>query len=156
MEFVLFALNALIRGNSNERIGFCSRVRIFCLQHDWGISNFLSEEVETEKRSRGRKFFEVNLRAVIALREMGKVHEALNTFARLMNMKGITGASYNNINNAVFDVYKSAKKHHDNPTVTLCDVSVDGTWQRRGYSSLNGVVTAVSHGKCLERHDVFK
>lgn len=33
-----------------------------------------------------------------------------------------------------------------------CQVSVDGTWQKRGYSSLNGVVTALSSkdGKCLE------
>ena len=51
---------------------------------------------------------------------------------------------------------KSAKKHPDNPTVTLCDVSVDGTWQRRGYSSLNGVVTAVSHGMWLDRHLMSK
>ena len=91
----------------NERMGCCSKVRIFCLQCDWSISNFLSEEVETEKGSRGRKFFEVNLRAVIAFREMGKGHECLNTFARLMNMKGITWASYKNINNAVFDAYES-------------------------------------------------
>ena len=113
-------------------------------------------------------FFEVNLKAVIAFREMGKGHEGLNTFARLMNMKGITWASYKNINNAVFDAYesvaeesmrkvalhikedKSAKKHPDNPSVKLCDVSIDGTWQRRGYSSLNGVVTTVSHEKCLD------
>ena len=158
----------------NERMGFCSKVKIFCLQCDWSVSNFLSEEVQTEKGSRGRKFFEVNLRAVIAFREMGKGHEGLNTFARLMNMKGITWASYKNINNAVFDAYesvaeesmrkvalhikedKSAKKHPDNPSVTLCDVSIDGTWQRRGYSSLNGVVTAVSHGKCLDRHVMSK
>ena len=35
----------------------------------------------------------------------------------------------------------------------VCDISVscDGTWQRRGYSSLNGVVSAISvdTGRCL-------
>ena len=36
----------------------------------------------------------------------------------------------------------------------VCDVSAsfDGTWQRRGYASLNGVLTAISieNGKCLD------
>ena len=49
----------------------------------------------------------MNLRVVIAFREMDKGHEGLNTFARLMNTKGITWASYKNINNAVFDAYES-------------------------------------------------
>ena len=157
-----------------ERMGFCSKLKIFCLKCDWSVSNFLSEEIDTKKGSRGRKFFEVNVRAVIAFREIGKGHEGLNTFARLMNMKGISWNSYKNVNNTLFDAYesvaeqsmkkvaqqikedKSAKKHPDNPSVTLCDVSVDGTWQKRGYSSLNGVVTAISHGKCLDRHVMSK
>ena len=107
-----------------KRMGFCSKVKVFCLQCDWSVSNFLSEEFETEKGSRGRKFFEVNLRAVIAFREMGKGHEGLNTFARLMNMKGITWAPYKNINNAVFDAYgsvaeESIRKVTNHPKNTL-------------------------------------
>ena len=37
-------------------------------------------------------------------------------------------------------------------------VSVDGTWQKRGYSSLNGVVTLLSSstGKCLDFHILSK
>ena len=33
-----------------------------------------------------------------------------------------------------------------------CQVSVDGTWQKRGYQSLNGIVTIISkeNGKCLD------
>ena len=33
-----------------------------------------------------------------------------------------------------------------------CQVSVDGTWQKRGHSSFNGVVTAISTltGKCID------
>ena len=31
-------------------------------------------------------------------------------------------------------------------------ISADGTWQRRGYSSLNGAVTiiGINNGKCLD------
>ena len=37
-----------------------------------------------------------------------------------------------------------------------CEVSVDGSWQKRGHSLLNGVVTAVSDGKCLDVHVLSK
>ena len=40
----------------------------------------------------------------------------------------------------------------------VCDIAVscDGTWQRRGYASLNGVVSAISieSGKCLSHECV--
>jgi hypothetical protein len=50
------------------------------------------------------------------------------------------------------DVMGDAGKelHHDNNSndeVLQCGVSCDGTWKRRGYSSLNGRVTTISmHG----------
>ena len=37
-----------------------------------------------------------------------------------------------------------------------CEVSVDGSWQKRGHSSLNGVVTAMIDGKCLDGHVLSK
>ena len=33
---------------------------------------------------------------------------------------------------------------------TICQCSLDGSWQKRGHSSLNGVVTAISNGKCID------
>ena len=30
------------------------------------------------------------------------------------------------------------------------DVSIDGTWQKRGHSSVNGIVTAICNGLCVE------
>jgi hypothetical protein len=53
------------------------------------------------------------------------------------------------------DVMGNAGKelHHDSDDeVFQCGVSCDGTWQRRGYSSLNGCVTSISMetGKCLD------
>ncbi|XP_066928737.1 uncharacterized protein [Clytia hemisphaerica] len=32
----------------------------------------------------------------------------------------------------------------------LCHVSLDGSWQRRGHASLNGLVTTISKGKCID------
>ena len=42
--------------------------------------------------------------------------------------------------------------------VRNCKVLIDGTWQRRGFSSLNGAVTAISpdNGKCLDVHVLSK
>jgi hypothetical protein len=55
------------------------------------------------------------------------------------------------------DVMGNAGKelHHDNNSddeVLQCGVYCDGTWQRRGYSSLNGQVTTISMvtGKCQD------
>ena len=35
-------------------------------------------------------------------------------------------------------------------------VSVDGSWQRRGYTSLNGVATAIANGKCIDMQTMTK
>ena len=39
---------------------------------------------------------------------------------------------------------KSAASEYKNGGVTDVSVSVDGTWQKRGFSFLNGVVAAIS------------
>ena len=35
-------------------------------------------------------------------------------------------------------------------------VSVGGSWQRRGYALLNGVVTAIANGKCMDTQTTSK
>ena len=53
-------------------------------------------------------------------------------------------------------------KAHDVPLILTdaglvnCEVTVDSSWQQRGHSSLNGVVTAMSDGKCLDVHVLSK
>ena len=43
-------------------------------------------------------------------------------------------------------------KEKNNAELIQCGVSCDGTWHRRGHSSLNSCVTAISMdtGKCLD------
>ena len=38
----------------------------------------------------------------------------------------------------------------DDTGITNVMASFDGTWQRRGYSSLNGVITCISNGKVVD------
>ena len=37
-----------------------------------------------------------------------------------------------------------------------CRVSFDGTWQKRGFSSSNGIVTAMNSGRCIDIHVMSK
>ena len=63
----------------------------------------------------------------------------------------MSSKSYDNISNFAKDAARIVAERSmrkaasdlrgDSPTA---DVSVDGTWQRKGFSSLNGVVTAIS------------
>ena len=51
----------------------------------------------------------MNVRAVIALGEIGRRYSSLLNFSRCMNMACLTERAYNyNINDDLFDVYESA------------------------------------------------
>ena len=39
---------------------------------------------------------------------------------------------------------------------STCRVLVDGSWQRRGHVSLNGLVTCISEGKCIDKQTLTK
>lgn len=54
------------------------------------------------------------------------------------------------------------KRTEEDPTsvdkdgVVNTKVSGDGAWQKRGYSSLNGVMTLISNGKCIDQEVMTK
>ncbi|GFT49452.1 uncharacterized protein TNCV_3366531 [Trichonephila clavipes] len=60
-------------------------------------------------------------------------------------LKAIERVAQENINAALSEIKGSN-------SFTKCGISIDGTWQRRGYSSLNGCVSAISvdTGKILD------
>ena len=39
---------------------------------------------------------------------------------------------------------------------STCRVYVDGSWQRRGHASLNGLATCISEGKCIDVQTLTK
>ncbi|GFX85113.1 uncharacterized protein TNCV_4979681 [Trichonephila clavipes] len=65
-------------------------------------------------------------------------------------LAAVTSTAKDAINDAALEV-RNFKKC-SNTAVAECGVSVDGTWQRRGHSSLNGCVAALSihTGKLLD------
>ncbi|GFW69269.1 hypothetical protein TNCV_486181 [Trichonephila clavipes] len=60
-------------------------------------------------------------------------------------LKATERVAQENINAALSEIKGSN-------SFTKCGISIDGTWQRRGYSSLNGCVSAISvdTGKILD------
>ena len=50
-----------------------------------------------------QKFFEINVRSLIAFREIGKGHQAIRCFSRCMNMKSIS-----NLSKELYDAYQNA------------------------------------------------
>ena len=108
---------------------------------------------------------EVNVRAVLAFREIGRGHTAMTTFSKVMNMPTPpTRKNFTQIQNKkILPVVKqlasdsmvsnamSVREQNGNDGGE-CGVSIDGTWQKRGHASHNGVVTVISLDtkKCLD------
>lgn len=102
------------------------------------------------------KFFDINTRIIYAMRSIGQGHCSVEKFTSLMNLpKPMTVKSYqktvSTLLNATNEVAEETMKDAANelrgdstePAVDV-GISADGSWQRRGYSSLNGTFTAIS------------
>ena len=143
--------------------GLCTNVKC-----DWfrvlAISKLIDKEVK-----RGEVPYAVNIRTISAFREMWKGHVDIETFCGYMNMpppmnKTTYQDSIKEIHSAYTKTAEDSMKAaaldlreivvddgDDNDRISNVDVYVDGTWQRRGFASLDGAVTVigVANGKCL-------
>ena len=167
--------------NVNIKQGLAHSIELYCTKCDWNTSFTTSKQVErnihigeaTKSPGSGKKPFDVNIRSVIAMREIGKGHTALKTFCGLMNIPApMTQKTYLETQKHVSSKYIEAAEVNmksaadevrkkvidiDEPGVAEDEIgnitiSTDGTWQRRGFSSRNGVVTIIANatGKCID------
>ena len=144
--------------NLAAKKGLASSVVLTC-QCDFQRSFYTSK--------RAGKGFEVNRRMVYAMRACGNGYSGIEKFTTLMNMPPpMTANNYDKIaTNVMFAAKAVAEKTMKDAANELkrdiganedmivdTGVSCDGTWQRRGYSSLNGVTTIISmeNGKVLD------
>jgi len=158
-----------------KRNGFCLFLSFHCQSCNWTDRYFSSPPANKVKISPGRTVFDVNMRMAFAFREIGKGYRSLATLSVFMNMAPpITKNNYGKISDVMceayskvaeasmrkagVEVYSEVNKASSSGDIADCDVSVDGTWQRRGYSSLNGVVTVLSSntGKCIDAYVLSK
>ena len=111
---------------------------------------------------KSRNNMEVNVRMVMAMREIGVGYEGLNMFAINMNMhRPMTKNNYNKIIHSLHESFMNVAS--ESMKVAAEDLkskentgdiaaSFDGSWQKRGHASLNGIVSAISisTGKVLD------
>ena len=151
--------------DDSNRKGCASSLSLQCSSCGWTEEFYTSSQV--------KHYYEVNRRFVYAMRSVGCGSTAAKRFCGIMNMPPPPRSSpYSNHNKALLKVVqevaqetmtnagreiKQIKPSSDNG-LTQCGVSCDGTWQRRGFSSLNGCVTVISMdtGKCLDVEPLSK
>ena len=98
--------------------------------------------------------FDVNMRIVYAMRSCGLGYNAHERLCGLMNVPPpVTPKNHHALANKLKDgartvaeasMLASADEAKQNDGTADISVSMDGTWQKRGFSSLNGVVVTVS------------
>lgn len=90
-----------------------------------------------------------NVRFVYTMRQLGKGRQAARRFCKHA-LQEVAQDSMCNAAKEVKDMKSVANSVRDDPVD--CGVSVDGTWQKRGHSSLNGAVAVLSidTGKVLD------
>ena len=124
---------------------------------------FINEFCTSMPSGRG---FDINKRTAYTMRVLGDGHSGIEKFTSLMNMpKPMTQNNYDKITLKISNVTKAVAEETMSDAATdirekdiyfnnVVDtgVSCDGTWQRRGFSSLNGVFAAISidNGKVLD------
>ncbi|GFU65092.1 uncharacterized protein TNCV_1352081 [Trichonephila clavipes] len=110
-------------------------------------------DIKFGRQIQDTKVYEVNTRLAYAMRSVGKGEAAAKVFCGVMNLPPPPKRFYESLyalNNATEKVAKVSMAlaaaetlsfNNGNPNVP---VAIDGTWQKRGHTSLNGVVMAVS------------
>ena len=130
-------------------------------------NNFYTSRTVSSEGVQGNQSFDANSRMVYTMRACGQGHAGVEKFTTLMDMpKPMTKNNYNKIVKKLVTVTETVTKETMSdaidelrsassvPPDTIMDIGIsqDGTWQRRGYSSLNGCVAAVSmdNGKVVD------
>ena len=153
--------------NVDDRRGLSHLLKLSCsnCKCKWHKTFWTSNEVDnTVAVDRGRKRCEINTRAIIAFREIGKSFESMKTLCGFLNIPPpMTQKSFSELqSNYIIPAFNvAARSNMENAAaelrggsddVTNITISTDGTWQRRGFSSLIGVVSIIANetGKCID------
>ena len=148
--------------NRKNRKGFAHNLEHLCESCEWYKSVYTSKECIKQNHGQGPKIYEANARAEIGFREIGKGFTAMETFYQCMNMFSLSKTPFSNLNdNEIYTAYekaalnsmKKAAEEAQDKTLNIPikkRVTIDGSWQKRGFTSLNGVVTAVVNNKIID------
>ena len=146
-----FEKGLYVEENPSKKKGFACFISVMCEHCDYVKETYTSKEVDKQTVSQGMNPYEINIRAVYASRSCGLGHTGLEKLCCALNLpKPMTVMNYNKVSNYVRDATKLVAETSMNNAVrdlkkgstNVVDigVTVDGSWQRRGFSSMNGVV----------------
>lgn len=151
--------NVTLKEDLDKRMGCASQLLFLC--DNCGVNQgFMS----SDKTNTGQ--YDINMRLVYALRSVGKGHDDAKMICTLLDIPGppTRFMKYNRI--IATTIKKVAEKSMIEAVQEVVDktensdltVAIDGSWQKRGHTSLNGVVTATSieTGKVLDVHALSK
>lgn len=146
---------------AKDRLGLGFTIEIICLSCNKSVSRPNSTVVSSGKA-------DINLRLAYAFRCVGVGEQGARTFCGVMNMPNPPSFKYysNAICNATKEVCLEAMKSAGEEAVEVenggesrdISIALDGTWQKRGHVSQNGVVTAISvpTGKVIDAEIMSK
>ena len=138
-----------------KKKGFASYFSTVCSKCNYSRNLYSSKTFSPNpsKKKLGMKSFEANLKMVCAMRSNGIGFSRLEKFCSVMNLpKAMTRCNYDKLSNLLRGAVKSvagtsmksvAQTIRANINVNNDDIEVDtgvsddGSWQRRGFSSLN-------------------
>lgn len=142
---------------TSNRQGHSVNIHMKCNSCAYEVSEYNSNKLQ---ECSGKT--EINVRLAYAFRSIGKAEYAANVVCGIMNLPRPPAFKYYTkvVGNAVKEVCEASMREAAEETVGLeendsdRDITAifDGTWQKRGHNSLNGVVSAISGetGKVLD------
>ena len=143
---------------SSGKWGFATKARLVCEVCDELVKeNVLCERVGGSKSQTNP--YDINLRATLAFRVLGCGHSAMKEGASTMNLPHLVSYdSYRTAHQKIADAskqtfqgivsksresivtaYKEIDEHPDENGILTIAVSFDGSWQKRGFTSHNGI-----------------
>ncbi|GFY06485.1 uncharacterized protein TNCV_412351 [Trichonephila clavipes] len=108
----------------------------------------------------------INSSIVLGLRIIGKGFSAGKKLCAFLGLPFLSKLAFRNQERKLLNATERVAQENINAALseikgsnsfTKCGISIDGTWQRRGYSSLNGCASAISvdTGHIIENNKLF-
>ena len=141
-----------LKESSELRKGLSSLLQLTCTNCDFSANTYTSPL--------SNYGYDINFKTVYGLQSVGKGSEAAKKLFAIMDLPP-PPTKFHDINTKILPFVKDqaiiSMKTAGKDAVEKCEtdqlaISLDGTWQKRGHNSLNGVMSAISieNGKVLD------
>ena len=147
-----------LTGNEIQKDGLNHKITLSCPS----CGAVISEKLHTSPDAAGHRYPDVNARTILAMRTIGAGHASIEEFCRVMGLPGISKNTYHTHTKRIYDrsnraaeenlqiaarkvrqAYEEADPDLRGQDIIDIAVSYDGTWQKRGFLSHNGVGVVV-------------